>query len=425
MTARAETAPLRGLDRLCELYSGVRQATLALAESLSDADATAQSMPDASPAKWHLAHTSWFFETMLLEPLLPGYAPFDPRYGYLFNSYYDSIGERHPRPARGLLTRPSLDEVRGYRRHVDAAMTALLAGDLDPEQRALVELGCHHEQQHQELLLTDILHLFAQNPIHPAYRPPVPLPAWGKPPEDMAYRQFEGGITEIGHQGDGFAFDSEGPRHRVLIEPFRLADRPVTNGEWAAFVDAGGYDDPLLWLSEGWAVSQLRGWNAPLYWERRDGEWWSMTLRGFQPVDPAAPVCHVSLFEADAYARWAGKRLPTEFEWEHAAQGLSTGGNFAVEGALLRPRPAKGGKGLAQMFGDVWEWTASSFAAYPRFRPAAGAVGEYNGKFMSGQFVLRGGSCATPAGHIRASYRNFFPPDARWQFSGLRLAEDI
>lgn len=424
MTARAKNAPLRGLDRLCELYSGVRQATLALAESLSDADATAQSMPDASPAKWHLAHTSWFFETMLLEPLLPGYAPFDPRYGYLFNSYYDSIGERHPRPARGLLTRPSLDEVCAYRAHVDRGMAALLARDLDSEQRALIELGCHHEQQHQELLLTDILHLFAQNPIHPAYRPPVPLPAQGKPIEDMTYLSFEGGIAEIGHEGEEFAFDSEGPRHRVLIEPFRLADRPVTNGEWAAFVEGGGYDDPLLWLSEGWAVLQARGWHAPLYWERRDGEWWSMTLRGFQPVDPAAPVCHVSLFEADAFARWAGKRLPTEFEWEHAAQGLSMEGNFADRGALFRPRPAKPGKGLAQMFGDVWEWTASSFAPYPRFRPATGAVGEYNGKFMSGQFVLRGGSCATPAGHIRASYRNFFPPDARWQFSGFRLAED-
>jgi ergothioneine biosynthesis protein EgtB len=307
---------------------------------------------------------------------------------------------------------------------VDAAMTTLLAREPTLAIRGLIELGCHHEQQHQELLLTDILHLFAQNPLRPAYKDPAPLAVEAPDAAPPKYLHFEGGLVEIGHDGRGFAFDCEGPRHRVWIEPFQLADRLVTNGEWMQFVADGGYRNALLWLSEGWQKVRAEGWAAPLYWESRDGEPWSMTLRGLQPVDPAAPVTHVSYFEADAFASWANRRLPTEFEWEYAAAGAPMRGNLADAGRL-RPKPASAGEGaLRQIYGDVWEWTRSAFLPYPRFRPAEGAVGEYNGKFMSGQFVLRGGSCATPASHMRRTYRNFFPPDARWQFSGLRLAGD-
>jgi dimethylhistidine N-methyltransferase len=411
-------------DQLTLLYRTVRQSSQSLSTPLSEADATVQSMPDASPAKWHLAHTTWFFETMVLEPHLPGYRLFDERFNFLFNSYYESIGPRQPRPMRGMLTRPSLENVCAYREHVDGAMEKLFIRGPAENVAELIELGCHHEQQHQELLLTDILHLFAQNPLRPAYKAPSPLPVRPTATGPCSYERFEGGLIEIGHEGEGFAFDSEGPRHRVFVEPFRLADRLVTNQDWMEFIADGGYRNPLLWLSAGWAKAQEENWSMPLYWEERGDDYWTMTLRGAQPIDPAAPVTHVSYYEADAFATWSGRRLPTEAEWEHAAGSVPQLGNFADSGRL-RPKPtASSSNGLQQMFGDVWEWTRSAFLPYPRFRPIAGAVGEYNGKFMSGQFVLRGGSCVTPAGHIRASYRNFFPPEARWQFSGLRLADD-
>jgi ergothioneine biosynthesis protein EgtB len=404
-------------------YREVRAATVALALPLSDADATVQSMPDASPAKWHLAHTTWFFESMVLTTDSANYRAFDERFNFLFNSYYESVGDRQPRPLRGLLTRPTLAEVLAYRDYVDSAIARLL--QTMPAERVLqvIELGCHHEQQHQELLLTDILHLFAQNPLRPAYRESVPLPV-ELIDRSQTYRSFPGGLLDIGHAGLGFAFDCEGPRHTVRIEPYRLSDRLVTNGEWLEFIVDGGYRNPLLWLSDGWATVRSEAWSAPLYWETRDGEFWSMTLRGAQPIDRDAPVAHISYFEADAFATWASRRLPTEAEWETAAQTVAVAGNF-VDSDRLRPRPAARATGeLRQMFGDVWEWTRSAFMPYPRFRPMEGALGEYNGKFMSGQFVLRGGSCVTPEDHVRATYRNFFAPHARWQFSGLRLAED-
>ncbi|WAP70446.1 ergothioneine biosynthesis protein EgtB [Jiella pelagia] len=422
--SKLSTHPLTEASPVAERYRHVRATSRELGAPLSDADATVQSMPDASPAKWHLAHTTWFFETMVLKPNLPGYEVFDDSFNYLFNSYYETIGERQPRPMRGMITRPHLDTVFAYRDHVDAAVERLLDRGASPEVAELVELGCHHEQQHQELLLTDILHLFAQSPLKPVYRDPQPLGV-GAEPGEARFVSFDGGIVEIGHDGKGFAFDSEGPRHRALLEPYRLADRLVTNGEFIAFIEDGGYRDPLLWLSAGWADILANKWEKPFYWFQRDGEWWTMTLRGAQPVDHNAPVTHLSYFEVDAFATWAGKRLPSEFEWENAAAGLSMDGNFAGSGRL-RPKPAGPASDgtLHQMFGDVWEWTRSPFSPYPRFKPVEGAVGEYNGKFMCGQFVLRGGSCVTPEGHIRATYRNFFPPDARWQFSGLRLAED-
>ena len=404
-------------------YREVRAATVALALPLSDADATVQSMPDASPAKWHLAHTTWFFESMVLTADSSNYKAFDERFNFLFNSYYESVGARQPRPLRGLLTRPTLAEVLAYRDYVDSAIAQLLQRSPAEGLLKVIELGCHHEQQHQELLLTDILHLFAQNPLRPAYRESVPLPV-ELIDRSQTYRGFPGGLVDIGHPGPSFAFDCEGPRHTVHIEPYRLSDRLVTNGEWAEFIADGGYRNPLLWLSDGWATVRSEAWSAPLYWEARDGEFWSMTLRGAQPIDPDAPVTHVSYFEADAFASWASRRLPTEAEWEAAAQNLAVAGNF-VNSGRLRPRPAPQATGeLRQMFGDVWEWTRSAFLPYPRFRPMEGALGEYNGKFMSGQFVLRGGSCVTPEDHVRATYRNFFAPNARWQFSGLRLAED-
>jgi ergothioneine biosynthesis protein EgtB len=410
-----------GLDGL---YRAVRQQTRALAAGLSDADSTAQSMPDASPAKWHLAHTTWFFEAMVLSDHDPEYKVFDPRYAYLFNSYYETIGVRHARPKRGLLTRPTLDEIFRYRDHVDQALERLLATTADPHLRARVELGCHHEQQHQELLLTDILHLFAENPLHPAYASAHRRPRPVTPHDPCGYIHYEEAVVEIGHSGEGFAFDCESPRHRVIRPAYRLASRCVTNEEWLEFMTDGGYQQPLLWLSDGWTEVQRQGWTSPLYWWREGAAYYTMTLHGAQPVELAAPVTHVSYFEADAFATWSGKRLPTEHEWESAAQLQPCEGNF-VDSRLLRATPATGsGSGPQQLFGDVWEWTRSAFAPYPGFRASAGAVGEYNGKFMSGQYVLRGGSCVTPANHIRASYRNFFRPDARWQFSGVRLAED-
>ncbi len=431
MTARSERR-IAMPGNLLSQFQDVRAHTDILAAPLSDADSTVQSMPDASPAKWHLAHTTWFFERMILAEYAPGYKEFDPAFNFLFNSYYETIGERQPRPRRGMITRPHLDCVRAYRRHVDAAMRSLLADTNDPKVHELAELGCNHEQQHQELLLTDILHLFAQNPLRPPYRDPEPLAVRAATVDGPEWHTFDGGIVEIGHAGDSFHFDCEGPRHRTLLEPFALADRAVTNADWIAFIEDGAYQDPLYWLSAGWDAVTTENWQMPLYWEKRDDTYWSMTLRGLQPVDLAAPVTHVSYFEADAYASWAGCRLPSEAEWEHVAANCPLEGNFADSGRL-RPKPAPSANpdtdtGEAyprQLFGDVWEWTRSAYSAYPGFETVDGAVGEYNGKFMCGQFVLRGGSCATPPGHIRATYRNFFPPNARWQFSGLRLAKDV
>jgi ergothioneine biosynthesis protein EgtB len=384
-------------------------------------DCALQSMPDASPVKWHLAHSTWFFETFLLEGET-GYLSFDPVYRVLFNSYYNAVGEKHPRAERGMLSRPSLEDILCYRRHVDQAMLALLSKERLPAE--LLELGLQHEQQHQELILTDLKHLLSRNPLKPAYQKQWPLtPIRAREPR---WIRFDGGLHEIGHCGPGFAFDNEMPRHRVWLEPFEMASHPVTHGDFLRFIEDGGYRRPELWLSAGWDIVQARGWQAPLYWERNENEWRTFTLHGMVPVDANTPVCHVSLFEADAYARWAGARLPTEAEWELAAGNTALDGNF-LENAALHPLasredPAPGM--LSQAFGDVWEWTRSEYAPYPGFRTAAGAVGEYNGKFMVNQYVLRGGSCATPREHIRATYRNFFPADARWQFSGLRLARD-
>jgi ergothioneine biosynthesis protein EgtB len=403
-----------GAASLQRHYESVRQRSLRLAEPLSPEDCCAQSMPDASPIKWHLAHTTWFFETFVLEPHEPGFAPFDPAFRYLFNSYYNGIGARHPRPQRGLLTRPSLDEVRAWRHDVDRRVARLLAAQEDGHLAALVTLGLHHEQQHQELMLTDLKHLLSHNPLHPAYLD-EPLPP-AAPAAPLAWRRFDGGLAGIGHDGDGFCFDNELPRHRVFVQPFELATRLVTNGEYARFIGQGGYRDPALWLSDGWDRVMAGELAHPLYWQPDgQGGWQEFTLHGLAPLDPARPVTHVSMYEADAYARWCGARLPTEAEWELAAAGA------AVEHGALHPAGAAG-SGLAQLFGACWQWTSSSYAPYPGFAPAAGAIGEYNGKFMINQYVLRGSSCATPPGHARASYRNFFPAGARWQFTGIRLA---
>jgi len=402
-------------------YAAVRGLSVALVAPLSDADATVQSMEDASPAKWHLAHTTWFFETFVLRDFVPGNTLHDARFPFLFNSYYEAEGRRHSRARRGMVTRPSLDEVLTYRAAVDAAMVAALPS-LPEEARELIRLGCHHEEQHQELLLTDILHLFSENPIEPAIWPGARKVPVGMP-EALGWIEHAGGLVLIGHDSPHFAFDCEGPRHSALLHPHAIADRTVTNGEWAAFIADGGYAEPRHWLSDGWAWVQRESVTAPLYWEQRDGGWTRFGLDGRRPIDPAAPVTHVSFFEADAYASWAGARLPTEVEWEAAAAGYDPdGGNQLDVAGPVEPRPSPGGPAF---FGDVWEWTGSAYRPYPGFHPAEGAVGEYNGKFMSGQFVLRGGSCATPRGHARASYRNFFYPHQRWQFTGVRLAKDI
>jgi ergothioneine biosynthesis protein EgtB len=415
---RPEVAPARAAT-LRKRYGEVRAATMRLASPLSAEDQLVQSMPEASPTKWHLAHTTWFFETFVLSRFLSGYRPVDGRYAYLFNSYYEAVGPRPPRPRRGALTRPSLDEVRAYRDAIDERMGALLEDPPDDgDALARIELGLHHEQQHQELILTDIQHALWSNPLRPAYVQGATGSAAAK--QAAAWAARPGGVVEIGFAGDGFSFDNERPRHRVYLEPFLIAARPVTAGEYLAFIEDGGYRRPELWLSDGWAAVQDHGWTAPLYWEERAGAWSELTLRGTRAVDLDAPVSHVSYYEADAYARWAGARLPTEAEWETVAAARPVEGNFAESGALV-PVPAETAA-PAQMFGDVWEWTGSAYLPYPRFRPLEGELGEYNGKFMSGQMVLRGGSCFTPRSHIRATYRNFFPPATRWQMSGIRLA---
>ncbi len=399
---------------LAARYVDIRALSVALAAPLSDADATLQPNPDASPAKWHLAHISWFFETFVLRDHVPGYRLYDAVWPFLFNSYYDGEGARHARHRRGMISRPSLDQILAYRRHVDEAMIDALPG-LPDHVRDLIELGLNHEQQHQELLLTDILATFAENPLGPAYWSAArQAPSFEN--DGAEWSEGRTGIVEIGAPATGFAFDAERPRHRALLAPHELFSRAVTNGEWSAFVADGGYATPAHWLADGWAWVEREQVTAPLYW-REDGT--AFGLGGLRPLDLDAPVAHVGFYEADAYARWAGARLPTEFEWEAAARGRDPMSGNQLDGPGAIAPQAVGG-----MFGDVWEWTASAFLPYPGFAPATGTVGEYNGKFMSGQMVLRGGSCATPRGHVRASYRNFFPPNARWQFSGLRLARD-
>ncbi|SHI19670.1 ergothioneine biosynthesis protein EgtB [Ferrimonas marina] len=402
-------------------YPDIRRQTVALTDGLSAEDMVAQSMPDASPIKWHLAHTTWFFEQFILKPLLPGYRQFHPQFNALFNSYYQGHGRPFLRAHRGLLTRPSLQQVLDYRAHVDQAMTQT-ADRFSVPIDFWQTLGLHHEMQHQELMLTDSLHLLWHNPLRPAWRAPRHQAKAKATP--LSYHRFEGGLVDIGQpENEGFGFDCERPRHPYHLQPYRLANRPINNGEWLTFIQDGGYQQATLWLSDGWALAQQQHWQAPLYWEQdADGQWQQFTLAGLQPLDLEAPVSHISYFEADAYARWAGGRLPTEQEWEHAAQDQPIKGNFVESGNGL-PQ-ASPGKGMQQLFGDVWEWTQSPYVAYPGFRPTAGIAGEYNGKFMSGQYVLRGGSCATPKAQMRLSYRNFFYPHQRWQFSGMRLAKD-
>ena len=421
------TAPVARslLGLFVDRFRQVRAFTERLCQPLVTEDYVVQSMPDVSPTKWHLAHTTWFFETFILTPHLPGYQPFDPHFAYLFNSYYVTVGDRHCRQNRGLLSRPRVEEVYAYRRHVDEHMLGWLAS-LDERQleehRPLIEIGLNHEQQHQELMLTDIKHVFWVNPMRPAYRERGSKPAASIGP--MRWLRFAGGMREIGHHGEDFAFDNESPRHKVYLRPFELAWRLVTNGEYRQFMDDGGYARAPLWLSLGWATAMQEHWEAPLYWIKQGGQWMHHTLAGLLPVEDSEPVCHVSYFEADAFARWAGARLPDEAEWEAASETVPLEGNFADNGVFHPAEPTTSHVEPAQMFGDVWVWTRSAYLPYPGYQPPAGALGEYNGKFMCNQFVLRGGSCATPGSHIRRTYRNFFPPEARWQFMGLRLARD-
>ena len=405
-------------------YEEVRRCTEELCRTLSPEDCGGQSMPDASPVKWHLAHTTWFFEVLVLEQILPGYREFDPVFRTLFNSYYNAVGEQHPRPGRGLLTRPPLEQVFEYRDYVDKRVLGCLGGGYDSSHKLarVMELGLHHEQQHQELILTDIKHLFSCNPLRPAYSDCPTLQQ--REAGALDWLAYPEGVREIGHSGRGFAFDNESPRHRVFTEAYGLASRPSTNAEYLEFLRDDGYSRPELWLSDGWDRVQQLGWEAPLYWERSGVDWTLMTLGGLRDLQGEEPVCHVSYYEADAFARWAGARLPSEAEWELAAAALPRAGNLAESG-LLHPAVGSGAEGEPlQLFGDVWEWSGSAYAPYPGFHPLEGALGEYNGKFMSNQMVLRGGSCVTPESHIRATYRNSFAPEARWQFSGIRLARD-
>jgi ergothioneine biosynthesis protein EgtB len=430
------------LDRrtaLAARYREVRGLTESLCQPLEIEDYGVQSMPDASPPKWHLAHTTWFFETFVLAAHVPGFRPFHPSYNYLFNSYYTAAGERWPRQARGLLSRPTVREVYDYRHATDEHVLHLLDSAAEAAFAALapvLELGLNHEQQHQELLLTDLKHAFALNPLRPAYRKTPPTTTAAGTAGSLAWTAYAAEVRWLGHDGSGFAYDNESPRHRVFVEAFQMAGRLVTAGEFLDFVEDGGYRSPEWWLSDGWQSRSTHGWETPLYWERREGRWWLMTLHGPRELVRDEPVCHVSYYEADAYARWAGARLPSEAEWETAAGALTPGGNF-LDSGRLHPAPAcataVSAVGLTtadtavahgQFFGDTWEWTASPYVAYPGYRPPTGALGEYNGKFMCNQIVLRGGSCATPLSHLRPTYRNFFPPEARWQFSGIRLASD-
>lgn len=416
------------LAAISQQYHQVRSFSQYLADPLSPEDQCIQSMPDVSPTKWHLAHTTWFFEEFILAKYHPDYQVYHPEFSYLFNSYYNAIGERHPRPQRGLLSRPGVGEIQAYRDYVDEILETWLDTepmDVLPEIYPLLEIGIHHEQQHQELLLTDIKHVLSCNPLYPAYREQDLTTNDSDAAPPMTWVDFDGGTHEIGHQGDGFAYDNESPRHRVLIDSFQLASRLVTNGEYLAFIEAGGYEQPQWWLSDGWATVQAEGWQAPDYWHFRDGQWYEFTLLGLRRLNLAGPVCHVSFYEAEAFARWSQARLPTEQEWEIACDSQEMRGNFVEQHTFHPQACSSDSQALHQCFGDVWEWTASPYICYPGYQPADGAIGEYNGKFMCNQMTLRGGSCATSQSHIRPTYRNFFPPPARWQFTGIRLAQHL